>query len=190
MTRPVLAATVAAVVLASGCGVRPEATARPLTDAEAPFGVLTRPTALPQPPGQGSQVLLFVRDAALVPVTRPALRVSAESALSDLLAGPTPQERADGLTTALPAGSAVGSAQVAVEGGVASVDVDGELLDSGRTDQLLALAQVVVTLDALEEVTAVRFVQDGEALAVPTGDGAVVEGALTADDYRELRAPA
>ncbi len=54
---------------------------------------------------------------------------------------------------------------------------------------MLALAQVVTTLAGLPEVTAVRFVRDGQDLPVPRGDGAIVPGPLTAADYRDLLVP-
>lgn len=177
----------ALAVLAAGCGVGPERQARPLTSEEAPFALLSRPTGAAQPPGERSEQLLFIEDALLVPVSRRTVLVTPQSALSDLLTGPSVEERARGLTTALPAGA--GPGQVRVEDGLASVSLGGELLDSGRSDQLLAFAQVVLTLAALPEVTAVRFLRDGQPLPVPRADGAIVEAPLTAADYRSLVAP-
>ena len=178
-------AALAALVVA-GCGVPAEDTARPLSTDDAPFGLLAGPTATARPQGADAEQLLFVRDSMLVAVTRRAVSVSARSALSDLLSGPSEQERAQGLTTALPPGATRG--QVDVTRGVASVDLGPGLLDSGRSDQVLALAQVVVTLDALPGVDAVRFLRDGKALPVPAGDGALQDAPLTAGDYSGLLA--
>jgi hypothetical protein len=175
--------TVGLVLAVAGCGVPPEGSARALTGSQAPFAVLSPAPEGPQPPGARSQQLVFVEDAGLVVVTRPAQQQSPQSALSDLLAGPTPEEQAVGVTTALPAGTAT---QVRLEGSVAAVDVDGGLLESGRSDQVLALAQVVLTLDALPEVTGVRFLQQGQSLGVPRADGAITDAALTSADYQEL----
>lgn len=178
-------ATALAAVLLGGCRVGPEQVARPLDPAEAPAGVLAPPTGTAQPAGDSVQLLLFVRDEQLEQVSRPAVRVTAQSALADLLAGPLPQEQERGLTSALPA-TDMGSLQVQVRDGVALVSIDPELLDSGRSDQVLALAQVVATLDALPEVQGVQFLSGGEVLPVPRADGAVVRGPLTATDYQDL----
>ena len=174
---------VPAVVALVGCGISAESSARAVGEDEAPFALLSPEPVVPQPPGARSEQLVFVRDAALVPVSRPALQSSPQSALSDLLAGPTPVERDDGLTTALPTTVEPGYSWWAT---VAEVDIGGELLDSGRSDQVLALAQVVLTLDALEEVTAVRFLQQGEPLRVPRADGVITAGLVTAADYADL----
>jgi len=45
------------------------------------------------------------------------------------------------------------------------------------------VAQVVWTLVRLPEVTAVRFVIDGEAVSVLTDDGTAVDRPVTAPDY-------
>lgn len=116
-------------------------------------------------------------------MSRAAGEVTPATVLRDLLGGPLPAEQEQGLTTALPTGS---KALTRLAGGVASVSLSGALLDNGRSDQVLALAQLVVTLDALPEVRGVRFLQDGEPLPVPRADGAIVSEPLTAADYRDL----
>lgn len=178
---------VALALLTAACAVGPEKRARPLTAGDAPFGLLSRPTGVAQPPGARDEQLMFVRDSLLVPVNRPAVEVTAQTALADLLNGPLPEEHAQGLTTALPVNAAPGV--VTVHDRVASVSLGGELLDNGRSDQVLALAQVVVTLDALPDVTGVRFLRGDQPLPVPRADGAIVEIPLTAGDYSSLLAP-
>lgn len=167
----------------AGCGVGPEGHARALGVQDAPAGVLVSPSGSAQATGTSDEQLAYVRDARLATVTRAAAEVTPAAVLRDLLGGPLPAEREQGLTTALPAGS---GSLVGVEAGVASVALDGALLDNGRSDQVLALAQVVVTLDALPAVTGVRFLRDGQPLPVPRADGAVVGTPLTAADYRDL----
>lgn len=174
---------VPAALLLAACGVSPEGAARPLTESEAPFVVLSPAPDVPQPPGSRSQQLAFVQDSGVVLVTRPALQQSPQSALSDLLAGPTPEEQAAGLTTALPART---EADVRLDGTVAAVDLEGDVLESGRSDQVLAFGQLVLTLDALPEVTSVQFLQQGRPLGVPGADGAIVDGPLSTVDYQEL----
>lgn len=182
-----LAALLAGVLLA-GCGVGAEDEARPLEGNDAPMGVLAPPVGSAQPAGGRVEQLLFVRDQRLERVDRPAVEVTPQSALADLLAGPLSQERERGLTSALPSGGG-GLLQVEVRDSLALVSVDPDLLDSGRSDQVLALAQVVATLDALPEVRGVQFLSQGEVLPVPRADGAVVQRPLTVEDYRDLLAP-
>ena len=185
-----LAVLVAVLLATAGCGLRGEADARVLSVEEAPPALLSPSPVvlpLPAPAGASAQELVFVRESRLVPVTRPVLDVTPQRALQDLLGGPTPAERAVGLSTALPAEA--GPVSVDVVGSTASVDIGGGVLESGRSDQVLALAQVVVTLDALPQVDAVRFLSEGQVLPVPRADGAISEDPLTADDYRPLLAP-
>ena len=184
MRRVGAALALAVTLLTAGCGLRGEEAARPLTPEDAPVGLLSPSPPAAQPPGTSAQQLVFVRESRLVPVTRPAVDVTPQTALDDLLAGPTPQERAAGLSTALPA--AAGSVPLRVVDGTASVDVGGAVLESGRSDQVLALAQVVVTLDALPDVTGVLFLQDEAPLPVPRADGAISSGPLTTQDYLPL----
>lgn len=168
---------------ASGCGVGPERQARALAPQDAPAGVLATPSGSAQEPGARAEQLTFVRDARLATVSRAAAELTPQAVLRDLLGGPLPGEREQGLTTALPAGS---GALARLAGGVASVSLSGALLDNGRSDQVLALAQLVLTLDALPEVTGVRFLRDGEPLPVPGADGAILDRPLTAADYQDL----
>lgn len=170
----------------SGCGVGPERQARALGPQDAPAGVLVTPSGSAQTPGASAEQLTFVRDARLATVSRAAVEVTPGAALRDLLGGPLPAEREQGLTTALPTGS---GALTRLAGGVASVSLDGALLDNGRSDQVLALAQLVVTLDALPEVQGVRFLRDGVPLPVPRADGAIVDRPLTTADYQDLLGP-
>lgn len=183
---PLAAVAVAAVVLLTGCGVTAETRARPLTAADAPLGLLSRSSPSVQPSGAAVERLVFVRDSLLVPVERSTERNGVGAALADLLAGPSPQDRVQGLTTALPVRAEPPAVQV--EGGVAVVVGTEELLDSGRSDQVLALAQVVLTLDAVAGVDAVRFTRDGEPLPVPRGDGSLTQAPVSSQDYAELLA--
>lgn len=177
----------AAVALLSGCGVTAEPQARPLTSADAPLGLLHRTSPSPQPPGPAAERLLFVRDSLLVPVLRSTQRAGAQAALADLLAGPSATDRATGITTALPQRS--DPPPVQVRDGVAVVVVGEDLLDAGRSDQVLALAQVVLTLDSVAGIDAVRFTRDGQPLPVPRGDGSLTPAPVTARDYADLVAP-
>ncbi|MGD8791286.1 MAG: family 10 glycosylhydrolase [Anaerolineae bacterium] len=106
---------------------------------------------------QADLTLYFYRDGGAVPVAREGVlsgepRDDAISLLTALLAGPTPAERAAGLTSPLPPGAAL--LDVTVEGQAVTVDLDLPLdflrsvLDPGRADAIVE--QVVKTLHRLD----------------------------------------
>ena len=168
----------------AACGVGPESSARPFPPEDVPRGLLVGPTGSPQPAGPRVQQLVFVRESRLVRVQRPVAEVTPRTVLADLFNGPLPDEGERGLTTALPTGAEVPT--VDVQDGVASVSLSPQVLDSGRDDQVIALAQVVLSLAALPEVDEVRFVQDGVPIEVPRADGEVTTDPLREVDYGDL----
>src|SRR5919198_3172399 len=89
----------------------------------------------------------FVRGGRLVPELRthaPTPRV-ATAALEALLAGPTPAERAAGISTAIPPGTRL--IGVSIKDGVAAVDLTSEYQSGGGSRALqLRLGQVVYTM--------------------------------------------
>ena len=178
------AAALALAVALAGCGVETEEHARRVNP---PSGV-AHAWATPTPPDSGTgavpERLYLVRDGELVATTRHvAAEPTADELVDDLLAGPTPGERADGLTSALRATDVAG---VQVSGGRATVELT-EVLDSGgRTDQVLAFAQIVCTLTARPGVTSVAFTHDGREVGVPRADGSLSHAPATAADYATL----
>lgn len=166
----------------AGCGVSSESAPRPLGAVD-----LTPASPGPTPqPGARSTVLYLVRDAALAPVTRrTASTGSPRAALQLLLRGASPGESAQGLSSAL-GPEAVLLDELEVDGGLVTVPLADEPAGLGRSDEVLAYAQVVATLTALPGVTAVRFVRDGRALPVPRADGSLSDGPLARRDYADL----
>ena len=63
-----------------------------------------------------------------------------------------------------------------------------ELAEVTGPDQVLAIAQVVMTLTSLPGVDSVQFVRDDETVEVPLPDGTLVRRPLTAADYSSLLA--
>ena len=173
----------ALLALLSGCGVSAERSPRALATEDAPLQLRPAPVDTASV-GRGTRQLFFVAGDRLVPVRRKSDDSSARAVLDTLLAGPTAEERAQGLTTALP--TIGGIDEVSVERGVAVVRLGPALLETGRTDQVQAFGQIVLTLVADPQIDAVRFEQGGESLLVPRGDGALDGGSLSAVDYREL----
>jgi hypothetical protein len=95
-------------------------------------------------------------------------------------------EQAVGLRSTLPPGAVV---RVNVDRGVAEVALKGTLLDEILTrDQVLAFAQLVLTLTAQPGIGQVTFTAGGEPISAQRGDGSVArpDVPLTYEDYAEL----
>lgn len=163
----------------------------PATPA-ASSSVRSSPTAA-APGGQATSfsVYLLLGDT-LVPVHRqvPHTLAVARAAMQALLAGPTTTEAAgpDPLFTLIPAGTAL--LDISVSGGIATVDLTSEYETGGGSASMFGrLAQVVYTLTQFPTVTGVRFRLDGQPVTIFSGEGIVLDGASTRDDYRDYLPP-
>jgi hypothetical protein len=179
-----LLALVAAVSVA-GCGVETEETARTVNP---PSGV-AHAWATPTPPDTGTgavpERLYLVRDGRLVAITRHVRAdPTVDELVDDLLAGPTGDERSEGVTSALLGSDVAG---VRVSGGRATVELTEMIEDSGRTDQILAFAQIVCTLTAKPGITSVAFIHAGQPVGRTAGGRVAVAGP---GHRRRLRQPA
>lgn len=171
------------VVLAvAGCGIAPQSTAQPIEPPLGPFQAVTSPSPLPTTSGSIPESLYLVKDGRLVAQIRHVATVSTmDDVIDDLLAGPTEAESAAGMSSALVGVTVTG---VQLDTGLATVDL-GEPI-GGRSDELLAYAQVVCTLTARNDVRWVRFTRGGKSIDVPRGDSSLSHGPLTFSDYAEL----
>lgn len=201
MRRPfaiVLLATAAAVLAACGGGAQPAgplptagvppATAPPATTGGSSGG--TAPPVATAPTPTFSYEVWFMHGEQLQAVRRTAERTPrvATTALRSLLAGPTPQEAAAGLSTAIPKDTKL--LGVSVEDGVATVDLSSEYESGGGSLSMTArLAQVVFTLTQFPTVHRVRFALDGEPVHVFSGEGIVLDHPVGRADY-DLLLPA
>jgi hypothetical protein len=112
--------------------------------------------------------VFLLRDGALTGVRRevPHTLGVARASLEQLLAGPTQAESRDGLTTAIPAGTALRG--ITLAGGTITVDVTGGF-SSSSGDPGLRVAQVVYTATQFATVHAVQLELDGAPLGSPQG---------------------
>jgi hypothetical protein len=173
--------------LLTGCGVPQDDEPRALDPAQAPFQVLREDQPTGPPTGDARADLYFVRDDRVVRQTRRVQGPADVSAVLELLlAGPTPGQVEDGISSALPSTFAVEG--VELEAGVAVVTLDGSSTQISTSP--LAFAQVVATLTAPGLARAVRFRLDDEDLPVPRGDASVTEAPVDRRDYAELLVPA
>jgi germination protein M len=125
----------------------------------------------------------------LVPVLRvvPATVAVARAAMLQLLEGPTADEQgaSPGIGTAIPSGS--GLLGLAIDGGVATVDLSGQFASGGgSTSTIYRLAQVVYTLTQFPTVESVVFRVDGQVVEVFGSEGLVLDGPQARADYDEL----
>jgi spore germination protein GerM len=119
--------------------------------------------------------------STLVPVARTVRGRRADellaAALEALLAGPTPQERARGLATEIPAGTRLRALQL--REGVVVVDVSGDVeRGGGATSMQARLWQLVYTATQLPDARQVRLLIDGEARPALGGEGLVIDRPL------------
>lgn len=165
--RPAATVVMLGALLAAGCdGGSPPETAAGSTGTTA---AETRPV-------MSSVAVYLLRDGKVSPVRRtiestPAI---ARAALTELLEGPTADERAYGLSTAIPSGTAL--RDISLSDGVATLDLDGTFDDGGGSASMLArVAQIVATLTRFPTIQRVAFRIDGEPVETVGGEGVVVD---------------
>ena len=174
------------VLLTVGCGVPRDDQPRALDPSVAPFQAYV-PEAAPEPQGDRPVALYLVRADRLQRTERRIETPAPGRVLRQLLEGPTSQELASGLTTAIPA--TVTLEGLTMSSDIAVVSLAGLQQEQIRTDQLTAFAQIVATLDDLPGIEGVRFRSGGADLEVPRGDSSLTDGPLKAADYAELLSP-
>lgn len=110
--------------------------------------------------------------------------VGLEPVLRALGAALRSDEVARGLRTALPESASRLSGEVA--GGTARITIPSGLDRLSVREQQAAVAQIVFTVTADSLATSVKLVSGGRPIAVPDGDGQLVERALKRGDYASL----
>lgn len=189
MRRTSILVMCALVVLAAGCAVPAQDEAQTARDEAVPFALLDpeAPPIVPPAsgPSAGPVALCFVRDGRLLIVSDELAAPDDLQALLDALASPPP-DAGPLLRTALTEPTIV--RDVRLLGGIARVDLLPHVSELPTDQQLLAVAQIVCTLTARPGVGQVSFTLDGTRLAVPKGDGSLVNSPVARDDYAGLMA--
>jgi len=150
-------------------------------------GTVTEPTETPTEPVATSEVrAYFMYGEKVTPVAGTAQGAGvAAAAMELLLAGPTPKQSQQGLTTAVPAGTKLNGVTITDE--VATVDLSPEFTSGGGTLSMSArVAQIVFTLTQFPTVTSVQFEIDGEALDVLGGEGIILDHPRTRADEEDF----
>ena len=114
----------------------------------------------------------------------------ASSCVTACPTNPTRQGReryddAAGSRTAISPQTTLRSARL--DGDTAVVDLSGALVEVGGQEQILAVAQIVLTATAVPGVGQVRFLLEGQAVEIPRADGTLTAETLRATDYQSLR---
>ena len=183
MRRLVPSMMLVAVLVAGGCGI-PEDDSAEAISAELPTVAQESPTEVPDPGSSTVTIFLLDVNENMTEVSRelagPDVTISA--LVAELIADTSDEEKELGLTTALPSGLMFNPESPSLEGDLAILDfVSGglEALEGGELNK--ALAQLVWTLTATEEIERIAIRIDGFEESWPTdGDDANV---LTKDQY-------
>ena len=186
--RRAVAAVAAVTVLGlAGCGVPVDRSPTALPRRGIPFGLLlpsspsSTTTSAPSPVSVPIRIFLVSPSGHLVAVARqvPAASVSLDTVLDTLVKGPTNEETAAGLQSAVPPQTTVLGVVVGA-GGVATVNLGGTFGQLVGQTQIEAVAQIVFSVTGVSGVTGVTFELTGQAVNVPTASGAQVPTATTA----------
>jgi spore germination protein GerM len=129
--------------------------------------------------------IFLVRNDQLVGVTR---NVQAPARLMDVIeavvAGATDAEDRSGLRTSIPAGTRL--IDVRQEGSVAVIDLSAGFAAVGGVQEILAVAQLVLTTIQIDGIDSVTFELQGVRTDVPIADGALSVEPVTEADYADL----
>jgi spore germination protein GerM len=182
-TRCALFVSAVLVVFLAGCGVPIDRAPAVLTKGDIPFHLLDPSSRSPtsvtplKPSAVAVQVFFLASTGDLVSVQRllPSDDQTLAAVLSLLVAGPTPEEAAQGLGSAIPPQTTVLGATV-TSGGLATVDMGGTFSQLVGAAQIQAVAQIVFTAMTMRgpNVTGVTFQLAGQAIEVPTETGAQI----------------
>ena len=136
------------------------------------------------------EVYFLNDDVSVEAVTRavPDTPAVAANTITALLAGPTPAESDEGLSTAIPAETLL--LGITIDGGLATIDLSREFESGGGSASMFGrLAQVVYTLTEFPTVDEVNFRLDGQPVTVFSGEGILLEHPVGRDDYASAVEP-
>jgi len=178
----------------AGCGVPTNESTRTIEPSRVPYDLLdTEHPATPGPATARPAVVrpqVFFLDAAERPAPRPQpldtsdIDRSVSRLLARLASGPTDQERAVGLSSALGAG--VGLHLLDVTERVARISVVPSEKPPTADRLPLAVAQIVFTATSAEGVDRIQLLRSGRIIEVPLPGGARTSAPVGAGDYLEL----
>jgi hypothetical protein len=182
-----VAASLLLLVGAIACGIPLGGDPEPL-----PGGVVAPALSAPSEPAGttdpvGGGTIFLVRDSHVEAVTRTLPSITLSAVVGALLKGANQREVAAGLRSAITEATTLRSADVA--GSIAVLDLSAELVEIGGEEQILAVAQLVLTATTVPGVDRVSFLLEGRPVEVPTPGGTLSGEPLSAADYAPMRTP-
>jgi spore germination protein GerM len=181
-----IAALLAVALATAGCGISADTTPRDIDQtADAGLDPLSGQAAV----GSG-RIFLAVPDATGVPtkltaVSRDVDDSDPEALLQSLLAGPNAIERANDVTTTLPADVQL-LGWIRRPGGVLSIDLSESFAELNGQTLIVALAQILYTVSDIGGTEGVRITVAGEQATWPDINGQLHTDPLTVFDYPGL----
>jgi len=196
-----VALALSTVIGLSGCGVPDDGAPRALQTDQVPFELLS-PASQPristgQPqkshatvPGLDElRVAFTTSDGKLHKVSRLVSRDGTEvdqvQKMLDLIsAGPTPQEREQGLESAVP--PSLELTAIRHRSRVVTIDISGPVERPATARLPLIVAQITVTATEVPGVEAVLLEEDGRTIEAPLPSGELTSEPIDAQDYAQL----
>ncbi len=179
-------------LLVVACGVPEDDSPQELTVDEVPFGLLsTAPstTSTPEnlPPSREAELYFLNSEDLVEPLAREVGERSARTVVETLLATDT-AALPTGFSSNIPRDTVLLDVFTESDGQVQVLTVDlSEQFTTIEGERFIAaVAQIVFTTTALDDVDAVGFRVDGTPLPVPDEEGAAQDGPVTPLDYRSL----
>lgn len=166
------------------CGVPFDDDARRVAPERVPYNLLDpNPLPVPEPARTGTPSLVYVVKAERLRAVPMIVPIDAEPleilGLLDVAVG-----RVSDARTVLQPGDAV--AALLDDEGLLTVDVDPTLLQLPASEQVLAIAQIVLTMIEQPAVTGVVFTAGGQPVSVARTDGSIIAGPARRADLADL----
>lgn len=140
-------------------------------------------------PGDLAAVSMYlISDETLVRVTRDLPDPqSLEAILGSLLEGVTEPEERSNLRSSIPTATRV--LRIEREGNLARIDLSREFAAVGGGEEILAVAQIVLTATSVDGIDLVALLLEGVPTDAPVASGALSIEPVSAADYASLISP-
>jgi hypothetical protein len=187
------AALLTVPLAAASCGVPTGGAPETIAASDVPYGLASpSPTGAPvtSDPARMDEPRIYLVDGhdVLVPRGRDmasgTLRERLGELLTDLAAGPTPSERSDQLSTALPPGLRLSVGDI--DGDTVTIALVGSGNAPSGRESRRAVAQIVLTATSLEGIGRVLLTRDGAPVEAPLPSGELTSEPLTSAEYAGL----
>jgi len=172
-------------------GCRATTATGPSSSPTATGSATASPTSSPSPgaPAVTYQVWFAHGESLFVTErTQPFTPRVGTAAVTALLAGPSAQERAAGVLTAVPEGTRL--LGLSIGGGIATADLSSAYASGGGSlSMFMRLAQLTYTLTQFPTVHGVNLELDGKPVTVFSGEGIILDRPMTRPSYIDLLPP-